>query len=126
MMDKVLLFLLVFACSSCCVYTSDEAVPEYIRAYDRVENRYIQEMRQRYNATVVGTGGSMMRNIKYVYVAFHLCGEVSIEKSREVYVDFVNELQTRINADVKIRPYLEKYPFSVNDISIQLAFYRLC
>lgn len=123
MIDKIFVFLLVFACSSCCVYSNDEAVPEHIIAYDKVENRYVQDMRRKYNATVIGSGGAMMKNIKHAYLCFRLNGAVDVEKARALYIEFVKNLLEQLNSDEQVRPYLETYPFTEKEISIQLTFY---
>ena len=71
-----------------------------------------------------GDGARMMDEIKMLALSFRYYQEVSIEQGRELLVTSVEEFLSIINADDKIRPYLNNYPFEPQNIEIAIIFYN--
>lgn len=117
-----IIVLLIFL-SSCTYTRMDQDAQEYLVIYDKIENQYIKDMQRKYGASIFGSGGSMMYNIKSVSLSFNLVGEVGIEQARELYVKFVSEFLDRINTDSAIQPYLDHKPFTENDFNLHLIFF---
>ncbi len=67
-----------------------------------------------------GTGGQMMDQIKMLGLSFDYREPVDIEIGRRLLVAAVQEFATEINADVRIRPYLDKFPFEPKNIEIAI------
>jgi hypothetical protein len=67
-----------------------------------------------------GTGGRMMDEIKMLALSFNFYKEVNVEEGRELLIEAVKALVDVVNADERIRPYLNNYPFSANNIQIRI------
>ena len=83
-----------------------------------------QELEKKYNLIPVGTGGSMMDNIKMMALSFRYFGEINIDTSRELIVKAIEHYLKNINANTEIKTYLNNYPFTPGNIELRLFLTR--
>ena len=72
------------------------------------------------NLHLIGTGGQMLYNIEMLNLGFECFYEVDIPAARELLVYSVTTLINEVNANQDIRPYLKNYPFTANNIEIDI------
>jgi len=126
-MKCFLMSLLVCFCS-CSRYSNnninDLIASDYCVMLRTIENKYISDMKHKYNAVLAGIGGRMMYEIQDIYLNFHMTRIVDKGEARKIYIDFVSELLARINEDDQIRPHLSHSPYTAKGVSLQLIFFR--
>ncbi len=71
----------------------------------------------------VGTGGQMMNDIQMMMIGFNYYHVVDIDTARHLLVDSVEEYLSDINASEEVRPYLHEYPFTAQNVEIDIYFY---
>ena len=69
-----------------------------------------------------GIGGSMMHNVKSMEITLNMKKFCKIGEARKLIVDYSQEYLRRINNNKKLLPYLDKYPFTYEDIKIDVSF----
>lgn len=76
---------------------------------------------KKYEMRAMGVGIAMPSGIlKGLGFSFQIQGPKSKESLRKILIEAGQDFLTLINADMAIRPYMEKYPFTIKDISIDL------
>ncbi len=70
----------------------------------------------------MGIGGQMMDEIKMLMLGFDCRKIVDIETARGLLVYCVEEFLTAINASEEIRPYLYSYPFTDQNVQLEIFF----
>jgi hypothetical protein len=77
------------------------------------------------NLIPFGSGAQMMDQIK-VLELFFVCHEsINAEKARELVLQASEELLRQINADERIRTYLNNFPFDSKNITIKIYIQKL-
>jgi hypothetical protein len=112
------LYLMVLMIFSSC----DE--PEYIHLSDKIVNAYIKDVKYRYGFHLDGSGGSMMNDITVIRLMFSSINTVKLDQARIIFVDSVENLLNRVNSDEKIRPYLHNFPFTIDNIQLDIGFLK--
>lgn len=109
----------------CCSCNVDFSVQEsdYEKDADAVTARVAKKIHQETGLKLMGIGGGMIQQINRMGMSFARYGDLSMEEARELLVYCVEEYLDAINADEKIRPYLCCYPFSPNNIEINIFIY---
>lgn len=75
----------------------------------------------KYNFRPIGTGLAMPGGvIKSIGLSFQITGPLKKEELRKILIDADQELLNSINESIEIRPYLEKYPFTLDNVEINL------
>lgn len=95
--------------------------PYYSRLASRLVKEHISEM-QKEGFHAYMTGGGMMYDVEDISVGFESNRTPTLEEARVLYVRGVERLLNRVNQDLKIRPYLHNYPFTVADLTYMLEF----
>ncbi len=67
-----------------------------------------------------GEGGRMMDQIKMLSLAFLYRHPIDIEEGRELLVFAVQEFLAEVNANERVRPYLNNFPFEPKNISLSI------
>lgn len=65
-----------------------------------------------------GSGGGMMDQIWMLSLSFNYNKPVSIEEGRELLIAILDCYTDAVNADERIRPYLQNYPFRPGNFEI--------
>jgi len=95
---------------------------EYCRICDRIVARFGKEFAEPKGLHMYGTGGAMADDIKRVFVDFETSAALDIDQASALYVEVMEELLRRINADRQVRPYLHNYPFEESNIKLMMTF----
>jgi len=96
--------------------------PKYCKLSDRILAQYVKELQRDEKLHLYGHGGSMMNDVKVVEIYLLGNQKLSVDEARELFVKISEELIARYNNSEKIRPFLHNYPFTINNIDVQLAF----
>ena len=96
-------------------------IPEYEKISDKITARTAKKLSKKYQLDPVGSGGSMMHDVKKLALSFNCYHPLSIDESRRLVVDCVNEYLKSVNENKEIRPYLHNFPF--NEQNIELAIF---
>ncbi len=96
--------------------------PEYIVLTDKMTVEFSAEMLQEEKFYLTRYGGRLMDNIKGVSLGYHGKRHATLEEARELFIKYSEKLLQRINEDEKMRPFLNQYPFTENDIEFALSF----
>ena len=65
----------------------------------------------------------MMHDVNLVYLDFHMKKQLNLDEARELFVENVSDLISRINNAPKLRPYLSHYPYTAEGIGLQFMFF---
>lgn len=128
MVNKFIIFLIFFAHFSSCTSNTQELQDE-VRSPSHIageiRTRAANKMAKKYNLIVVGMSAAMPEGIiNNLGLRFHIHQAIKIEQARQILVNCVQELLTDINSNEEIRPYLEMYPFTPQNITISIIIYQ--
>ena len=119
---KNLLLILIFL-SGPLSASPDDNVP-YIVYAKEIMNTFISKSEKEYTLECIGTGGKFSKNVAGITIKFVAYRKGTLEEARLLEVTMIEALLSRINTDEKIRPFLNAYPFNINDIKISIAFHK--
>ena len=89
---------------------------------DKILNDVAAELRKRYSLYLLGTGGSMMDEIKLLSLTFETLKKHNLEEARKLYVISFKVFLEKINQNKKIRNYLLNHPFNSKNIDLVIFF----
>ncbi len=113
-MNKLLMILLLAPLS---VFGAN-----YVKMSDKIVKRYNKEVAKPKKLYLSGTGGAMMDDIKKVILNYQSFESLTINESRVLFVDMMEEFLARMNQNKQIRPYLHNYPFDVDNFRLRIGF----
>ncbi|MBS0585362.1 MAG: hypothetical protein JSR76_03555 [Verrucomicrobia bacterium] len=82
------------------------------------------KLKKEKNLRSIGSGAEMMYEIKLLGLSFNYYNEIDIDKGRELLVFAASEYLDAINTNVELRPYLDHWPFTANDIEIDIGILK--
>lgn len=71
-----------------------------------------------------GTGAQMLDQIKMLALSFYYKKPLQIHEARALLIKSVDVLVDAVNADERIRPYLNNYPFTPKNVEIRIFLRR--
>ncbi len=75
------------------------------------------------NGLVVSSqGGRLMQNIKTLKQSLESSERVELSRARQIFVQTALDLMQCVNKNKKLRPYLNTYPFSIENIQLTIGF----
>ena len=98
-------------------------IPKYEKISDKITSKTAKKLSKKYQLDPIGSGGSMMHDVEMLALSFNCYRSLSINESRELVINCVNEYIKSINENENIRPYLHDYPFSAQNIQIKIFFF---
>jgi hypothetical protein len=110
----ILFVTLCFSCGSGCRYCD--------LAYSLM-NAYSKEVRKTKGLVQFGSGGCMTTDVRVLSPVYISYRKLNIDGARAFYLEIVEGLINKANADEEIRPYLHNYPFTENNMSIDILFF---
>lgn len=116
---RVSYLFLIFILKSSSIFAKE---PEHIVLADRITQKFIQEMEDKFGWVCTGTGGSMPTRVNSFHISFDLPRRATIDEGRALEIMAIERLIEIVNADEKIRPYLCEYPFPTRGAQISLSF----
>ena len=106
----------VFALIFCfCSKTED-----YEKLANKITTRTANRLENEKRLILIGTGGQMMDDIQMMYMGFQFFHPIDIKSGRDLLICAVNQYLKAINNDEKTRPYLHQYPFTADNIKIDI------
>jgi hypothetical protein len=130
MITECVKLLALICVSLCCNINAEvkmtEKTPNSIyRPYlNEMTKSFAQEITEQYGLYFSGDGGIMHEKIREISVSFIADRRASLEEARELEVRILQRLLEKINANEKIRSYLCKYPFDIDNIRVSISFQR--
>ncbi len=101
---------------------SEEKVDYTIYA-NQVISSFLFEMKQEFGFDCMGSGGSMPYNVRSFTILLSSEKKTTIEEARRFGIVGVQKLLKIINNHEKIRPYLNQYPFTAQDVNVTISFH---
>ncbi len=117
LMIVVMLFI-----SLCSCHRKEQ--PEYIVLVDKMMVEFSNEMLQEEKFHLSRYGGGLRHDIKMVSLGYRAKRHATVEEARELFIKYSQKLLKRINEDEKMRPFLNQYPFTENNIEFGLSFFQ--
>jgi hypothetical protein len=81
-------------------------------------------LKERYGLNVIGIGGGMMDDIKKMNLSLQSRKPLSINEGRDFIVMCIDTYLDQINSNKKVRPFLNAYPFTIENIEIKIFIDR--
>lgn len=85
---------------------------------------YSKEISQQECVAIIGTGGSMTKDVKTLYLHVWSENELEVSEARRMYLRILQGLVDKVNANEEVRPYLHDYPFTWKNIDLDLGFHN--
>ena len=96
-------------------------IPESEKAVDDLIGQVVPSLSKKYKMKAFGTAIAMPGGtVKGLGLRFHLLGPLSVEALRKILVEAGNDFLQLVNADERVRPFLEVYPFTLDRIEVVL------
>ena len=114
------IFIFLIGCS-----TLIDPIPEYEKLADQITDNVAKRLEaQKEHLLLIGTGGWMMDKIRMMAIGFQYFQEVDLKQARELLLYVINEYLSSINSNERIRPFLQKYPFTATHVEIRIWIYQ--
>lgn len=88
----------------------------------KITHAFEKKAKKEFELYSIGSGGSMVGNIKEIEIMFLAFRQVSFSEARELEVQCIEKFVEMINSDKKIRPFLSQYPFKEENVGITVSF----
>lgn len=82
----------------------------------------VELFEKKYNLTLAGTQISGPREIKLMGLMFDLKQSLDKDEARRLIVETTEEYLNKINSNIELRPYLINYPYTLENIEINIFF----
>lgn len=106
-------------------YLNSEKEPGYCKYADKVTQAFKSSVKKQYDLTATMQGGAFMDQINAIHLSFHAYKKkYSIDETRELMLACTEEFLDRINANEKVRPFLEHFPFTEKGLELSIYFYE--
>lgn len=74
--------------------------------------------------TLAGVGGSSLDHRQRVFfLDFWTEKKLNLEEARTLFVRTANDFLKQVNENKKLRPYLENYPATINNLELSIGFF---
>jgi hypothetical protein len=118
---SVFIFLPLFIIACGVIFIQNRNAPfDYVVRAHEIRADVAAKLTERYNMGIIGISGGMIDKVNVIGLSFQILGPLSKEKLREILVDCVEEFLTSINEDEEIRPFLKNFPFTEQEIVINI------
>ena len=84
-------------------------------AYD-IMHQHADYMKRTHQAKLFGIGGGFPDKITSLNMSFRVCGPMGIDEARVLMVSSTQHLLKLVNENERIRPYLDNYPFTSENL----------
>jgi len=84
-------------------------------AYD-IMHEHAYYMKQKHQARIFGIGGGFPDKITVLSMSFRVRGPLNVDKARVLMISSTQHLLQLVNQNEKIRPYLDNYPFTSENL----------
>jgi hypothetical protein len=123
-LKKCFIFILVFVFYSCdrlAKTDSNQYVPpRYVVLAEEIQYEVAIKLAKKFQMVPIGEGGALCNCVNRLFLAFNIRGPLSKDQLQNILVDSVEEFIVAVNSNEEIRPYLKVYPFTANEIELDL------
>lgn len=101
-------------------------IPSHVqRKYAAMKSQIHRMIEEKYNVSVTGTGGSEPNDIRGIMVCLESKKHYTIDQTRRMYVQIIQEIVEKINKIKILRPYLHSFPVNENFVDLEIVFRRV-
>ena len=98
-------------------------IPESEQAVGALLSKIKRSLEEKYRIKAIGTSISMPGgDVRELGLDFQIQGPLSREETREILIGLAHDFIAYVNSDERVRPYLKYYPFTVDNVDINLFF----
>lgn len=115
---KLFSLIMILFSNSC--HTSRVAIASKYK--QKITSSFANDMKNDHDYGMYAYGGLIRENIELFTMYFETQKKVTLDESRMLILNCVEELLNRINSNEKIRPYLSVYPFTSDGLVLDLLF----
>lgn len=119
---RLFLFFLCALCS-CTGFPKSRPSEKSQIAYE-VRMATAEKLKSKMDLIPFGFGARMMNQITLLKLTFLYRHPIDIEGGRKMLIQAANELLREINSNERIRPYLDRYPFELNNVEIVIVMQK--
>ena len=112
----ILLILNLFIVAEC------NSAPRHVQLVNNITGPFCKELQKTHHLYLIGSGGGMMDNVESISLTFVSHQKVNVEQGRKILVELAETLLYGINSYFPIRPYLNTFPFTANNLDISILF----
>ena len=112
-----IIFPVLFLFSGCCFFKKD-----YPEIAHEITLRTAKQLEKEKGMELVGTGGGMIKQVNRLSMFLNYYSPQEIPEARKLALFVTDKFLYNINSDEKVRPYLNNYPFKIEDLKIFLSF----
>lgn len=116
----LLIFFLILSGPS--LFTEDS--PKYIKMADHITFKTLKNFKNAPKLKLIGSGGSMMKNVEEISLLFYYYHPASIDEARNIILEIANNLISAFNSNQEIQPFLANHPFDDKNLEISIAFMK--
>jgi hypothetical protein len=123
-MIRMILLILTLCLFAAIVYSfspSNSRAPCSALA-DFLMEQHIREMEKKGYCLTMKGGGMPDGRIHSLDIGFSVRKTPTVAEARAMFVPAAEHFLTLINSDMAIRPYLSRYPFTIDDLDYQMYF----
>lgn len=95
---------------------------DHCQIIDEIVHLYLATVKNELGLSPFGYGGAMMDNVKEVYLSLSSENCENIDSSRQILVKATELLLFKINGNEELRPHLNTYPFTVENLKLDIGF----
>ncbi|CDR34241.1 hypothetical protein [Criblamydia sequanensis] len=93
---------------------------DYLHITGNIRKDFEAKILHTYGLKCIGSGGSLMYNVKKLSMEFQHKGILNKNELRKLLIELTDLFLEEINNNEEIRPYLENYPFTPKNIDITI------
>ena len=103
------------------IFPKLEGAKVYNKYMNEIKSDVARTLEKRHNMCLIGEGTGAMHCVEMLSLSFQINRILTKENARKIIVDCVNEFTKKVNAHVKIRPYLKTFPFEGAQVTIYIT-----
>lgn len=107
-------------CRSAFGFVDELFAEDYTKIVHKITSDVSKKLKKEMNLQCIGTGGGMMDVIRCISVSFELNHEIDLAEARRVIIDVTETYLDAINGSKRVRPYLKNYPFTLDNLEIDI------
>ncbi len=111
------ILLVLFSCEK-----KDDVLPTKNEAVDQILIKVTKQLRSKLGLLPFGTGARMMDKVKMLSLSFMYPESIDLETGRAILIQAADIFVAAINAEGKIRPYLDTVPFTPQNVQVWIFF----
>lgn len=121
-MKNFVIALLIISLLPSCVRSFNNSTYNYYSRAREIVTPYSIYLKKTKGLGVTGIGGSMASDFKVFTIIYAGEQKHNVSTARQLYVEIKEELMARFNADTEIRPYLQNFPVTAENVDLDLTF----